>query len=155
MSCQWACAFGFVPCFTVTEPAKSMPCWLSMHLSVLLLLLLLHHQCCCLLVGVGCWCCLQFIHLPHFLAHISDPVIGVLCLSSMPRSVLLLLQPQSCSLLVCVDCWQCLQLIHFAHILLAHIPDPVIGVLCLSSMHRSVLLLLLLQCRYLLVGICC
>ena len=31
--------------------------------------------------------------------------------------------------------------------LLAHISDPVIGVLCWSSMHRSVLLLLLLQCR--------
>ena len=80
-----------------------------------------------------------------FLTHMTDSVIGVLCLSSMPRSVLLLLLLQSCCLLVGVGCWQCLQFINLPRLLLAHIQDSVIGVLCLSSMHRSVLLLLLLQ----------
>ena len=70
----------------------------SMPRSVLLLLLL---QSSCLLVCVCCWQCLQFIHLPRFLlAHHTDTVLGVLCLSSTPRSLHLLLHSQSRCLLV-------------------------------------------------------
>ena len=81
--------------------------------------LLLHHQCRCLFVL--CWLLtMSAIHpSSSFFAHVPDPVIGVFCLSSMPRSVLLLLLLQTCCLLVyfSVGCWQCLQFIHFPRFL--------------------------------------
>ena len=94
------------------------------------------------------WCLLAMSAIrpsSSLLAHKTDPVTGVLCLSSMHRSVLLLLLLQCRCLLVCVVCWQCLQFIHLPNFLLAHIPDAVIGVLCLSSMPHSVLLIPLFQ----------
>ena len=90
----------------------------------------------------------KLVYLVHILlAHPTERVIGVLCLSSMSRSVLLLLLLQCYCLLVGVGCWQCLQFIHFPRFLFAHLSDPVIGVLCLFLKLRSVLLLFLLQCH--------
>ena len=75
----------------------------------------------------------------------------MLYLSSMHRSVLLLLLLQRRALVVGVCCWQCRTVFQQPHVLIAQVADTVFGVLCLSSMPRSVLLLLLLQTCCLLV----
>ena len=113
------------------------------------MLLLLLWKCCPLFIGVCCWQCLQFINLSFCsLPRFSD--WSVVFVFNASHSALAPSSRISLSI-----CWCCLLAISAIHpsstLFFAHLSDSAIEVLCLSSMPRSVLLLLHRQSRCLLV----